>query len=340
MIDDPPVMGTLIIAEAGVNHNGDLELARRLIDAAADAGANVVKFQTFRADGLATRTAAKARYQSVATGASEGQLAMLQRLELDRATHIELIAHCRRRGIGFLSTAFDAASLELLLDLGATCFKIPTVEVNNLPKLLQVGSYGKPLLVSSGMSTLADIEAALDILERAGTPRERITVLQCSTAYPTPVGDVNLRAMLTIRAAFGVAVGYSDHTEGYEVALAAVALGASVLEKHMTLSRGLPGPDHAASLEPDELSALVRGVRNIELALGDGIKRPALSEVDNLRLVRKSIVARLPIAAGELFSPANLTTKRPGTGISPMRWDEVIGRPAPRAFATDELVEL
>lgn len=333
-------MRTLIIAEAGVNHNGELTLARRLIDAAADAGADLVKFQTFSADRLVTADACKADYQVEATGAGESQHAMIRRLELTPDMHEALIAHCKLRGIGFFSTAFDVESIDLLVRLGQNRFKIPSGEITNLPYLRHVGRYGKPVILSTGMASMGEIEAAVDMLEQAGTPRNRVTILHCNTEYPTPMSDVNLRAMLSIRDAFGVAVGYSDHTKGIEVPIAAVALGATVIEKHFTLDRTLPGPDHKASLEPGELKAMVTAIRNIEQALGDGIKRPSASEAKNKAVARKSLVAALPIRAGECFSAANLTVKRPGTGVSPMRWDDVIGRKALRDFSHDELIEL
>jgi N,N'-diacetyllegionaminate synthase len=330
----------LVIAEAGVNHNGDLSIARRLIDAAAQAGADLVKFQTFGADRLATGHAPKADYQSANTDQNESQVAMLRRLELDRSMHESLITHCRARGVGFFSTGFDIQSVELLVELGAERFKIPSGEITNLPYLRHVGGYGKPIILSSGMATLGEIEAAIDVLEASGTPRGRITVLHCTTEYPAPMTDVNLRAMLTIRDAFGVAVGYSDHTVGIEVAIAAAALGATVIEKHFTLDRTLPGPDHKASLEPAELEAMISAIRNIEQALGDGVKRPSAGEALNKPAARKSVVAARDIRAGEAFSAANLAAKRPGTGVSPMRWDEVVGRKAGRDFAADELIEL
>lgn len=333
-------MNTVIIAEAGVNHNGDLQLAHRLIDVAAAAGADRVKFQTFSADRLVTNRAAKAPYQVRATGDHESQHAMLRRLELSRESHVELIDHCRMRGIEFFSTGFDAASVDVLVELGATSFKIPSGEITNLPYLRHVGRHGKPVILSTGMATLGEIEAALTLLEQSGTRRDQITVLHCTTEYPAPMAEVNLRAMLAIREAFGVAVGYSDHTPGIEVATAAVALGAAVIEKHFTLDRTLPGPDHKASLEPAELSAMVKAIRNIELALGDGIKRPTESEAKNKPIARKSLVAAQAIRAGEVFSEANLTVKRPGSGVSPMCWDRVLGRKAPRDFAADELIEL
>ncbi|OGO25260.1 MAG: N-acetylneuraminate synthase [Chloroflexi bacterium RBG_16_52_11] len=333
-------MRTLIIAEAGVNHNGDIALAYNLIDVAADAGADIVKFQTFTAEKVVTANAGKAHYQSQRTDAGESQHAMLRRLELTRDMHEALIAHCNLRGIIFFSTGFDPDSVDLLLELGLDCFKIPSGEITNLPYLRHVGRYGRSVILSTGMATLSEVEVALDVLGQAGTPRERITVLHCNTEYPTPMADVNLRAMLTMRDAFGVAVGYSDHTPGIEVPIAAVALGATVIEKHFTLDRHLPGPDHKASLEPDELKAMVIAIRNIEQAMGDGIKRPSPSEAKNMPIVRKSLVAACAIRAGEVFSETNLAVKRPGTGLSPMRWDEALGRKAPRDFVADELIEL
>jgi N,N'-diacetyllegionaminate synthase len=329
---------TLVIAEAGVNHNGSLDLACQLIDIAADAGADLVKFQTFSASRQTTRTARKADYQSVATGADETQQAMLQRLELSEDAHRLLIAHCATRGIGFFSTGFDTECIDLLVGLGMDRFKIPSGEITNLPYLRHVGRLCRPVILSTGMATLGEIDAAITVLEQAGTPRTQITVLHCNTDYPTPMDEVNLRAMCSIAQVFGVRVGYSDHTTGIEVPIAAVALGACVIEKHFTVSRQLPGPDHSASLEPAELKAMVSAIRNIERALGDGVKRPTPGELKNRPIARKSLVARQPIAAGEAYSADNLTAKRPGTGISPMRWDEVIGLPAPRAVAADELI--
>ena len=333
-------MKTLIIAEAGVNHNGDLEMARRLVDAAAAAGADYVKFQTFRAERLVTRSAVQAEYQTRNTGLSESQFEMLRRLELDEAMHDALIASCREREIGFFSTAFDVESLDYLMGLGMALVKIPSGEITNLPYLRRAGSVGVPVILSTGMATLGEIEAALDVLQAAGTPRASITVLHCSTEYPTPMAEVNLRAMLTIRDAFGVAVGYSDHTEGIEIATAAVAMGASVIEKHFTLDRDLPGPDHKASLEPGELAAMVAAIRNVERAFGDGIKRPCPSEMKNRPIARKSLVAARAIRAGEVFCADNLAVKRPGIGISPMCMDAVIGCIARRDFAADEVIAL
>lgn len=330
---------TLIIAEAGVNHNGDMDMAIALIDAAADAGADLVKFQTFSAERLVTRTAPKAGYQAQATGSDEGQFEMLKRLELSPAMHRTLIAHCKQRGIGFFSTAFDADSVDLLVELGQTLFKIPSGEITNLPYLRQIARHAQEVILSTGMATLADIDDALAALEAAGISRQQMTVLHCTTEYPTPMAEVNLRAMNTIADAFGVKPGYSDHTQGIEVAIAAVALGARVIEKHFTLDRSLPGPDHQASLEPQELKAMVSAIRHIETALGDGIKRPTASESRNRGVARKSIVAAVPIRAGETLRAEMLTVKRPGGGISPMRWDEVIGRSARRDYQPDEPIE-
>ncbi len=331
---------TLIIAEAGVNHNGDLKLAKQLIDAAAEAGADIVKFQTFNADRLVTRTALKADYQNQTTDSKESHYEMLRRLELTNTMHKELIAHCAARNIEFFSTGFDIESVDLLVSLGQNHFKIPSGEITNLPYLRHVSRLGKPIILSTGMATLGEIEEAIDVLEQAGTTRTNMTILHCTTEYPAPMAEVNLRAMQSMQAAFGVAVGYSDHTAGIEVAIAAVGLGATVIEKHFTLDRNLPGPDHKASLEPDELKAMVSAIRNIEIALGDGIKRLTPSEARNKPVARKSLVASKAIKAGEVLSTENITTKRPGTGISPMNWDAVMGRKAVRDFVVDELIEL
>jgi len=334
-------MKTLIIAEAGVNHNGDMALAKELIAAAAAAGADLVKFQTFIAANIISQSAPKAEYQKGATDPQESQQEMVRKLELTRENHLELIAECQKQGIGFFSTAFDQDSIDLLEELGGSdVVKVPSGELTNLPYLRYLTRHGKRVLLSTGMADLGEIEAAINVVEQAGTPRDKITVLHCTTEYPTPMEDVNLRAMVNIGTAFGVSVGYSDHTPGIEVPIAAVALGATVIEKHFTLDRTLPGPDHRASLEPDELKAMVQGIRNIEKALGDGIKRPSPSELKNKPIARKSLVAARPIKAGEAFTEDNLMAKRPGTGISPMQWDEVIGRTAPRDFSEDELIEL
>jgi N,N'-diacetyllegionaminate synthase len=333
-------MSVLIIAEAGVNHNGDMGLAKRLVDVAAEAGADLVKFQTFNADRLVTAYAGKAEYQIRTTAETETQRAMLHRLELTPSMHLELQSYCAEKNIGFFSTGFDIESVDYLRNIGFQRFKIPSGEITNLPYLRHVGALGGEIILSTGMASLEEVMAAVDVLEAAGTDPARLVVLHCTTEYPAPMQEVNLRAMQTIRRALGVRVGYSDHTIGIEASVAAVALGAVVIEKHFTLDRDLPGPDHQASLEPEELKALVRAIRNIETALGDGIKRPTLSEAKNIPIARKSIVASRGIDAGELFDERNLTTKRPGTGLSPMRWNEVIGLRASRKFAADELIEL
>jgi len=331
---------TLIIAEAGVNHNGDIELAKQLIAAANAAGADIVKFQTFQTSNLVTKTAEKASYQKGTTDADESQYAMICKLELCRADHEILIEECSRQGISFLSTAFDTDSFDMLVEMGLNQVKIPSGELTNLPLLRYMTRLGMPVMLSTGMATLGEIEVALEAIEQAGTPRHLVTVLHCTTEYPAPMVDVNLRAMVSMKSALGVEVGYSDHTPGIEIPVAAVALGARVVEKHFTLDRKLPGPDHQASLEPQELKAMVDAIRNVEVALGDGIKRPSASELRNMSIVRKSLVAIRAIRTGEPFSSDNVGTKRPGNGISPMRWDEVMGRPAPRDFCVDELIAL
>ena len=333
-------MKTLIIAEAGVNHNGDIELAKKLIACASEAGADLIKFQSFVTSKNITEHAPKAQYQNLSTDPSESQFEMVRKLELTREDHVALIRECGKYNIGFFSTAFDTESFDMLIELGLDQIKIPSGEITNLPLLRHIARSGKRVILSTGMATLGDIEATIDVLEQAGTPRSSITVLHCTTEYPTPMEEVNLRAMQSIQVTFGVAVGYSDHTQGIEVATAAVAMGATVIEKHFTLDRNLPGPDHQASLEPAELKAMVTAIRNIEVALGDGIKRPTPSETRNKPIARKSLVASQAIQAGDLFSAQNVTTKRPGIGISPMRWDEVIGQTALRNFAVDELIVL
>lgn len=334
-------MKTLIIAEAGVNHNGDMGLAKKLIFAAAEAGADIVKFQTFVARNIISRSAPKAEYQKGSTDPNETQQDMVSKFELSREDHVELIKECHEQGIKFFSTAFDIESINLLEGLGCDdLVKVPSGELTNLPYLRHLTRHGKHVLLSTGMANLGEIEAAINVVEQVGTPRNNITVLHCTTEYPAPMEDVNLRAMVNIGQALGVKIGYSDHTPGIEVPVAAVALGATVIEKHFTLDCSLPGPDHRASLEPDELKAMVRSIRNIEKALGDGIKRPGVSELKNRPIARKSLVAARYIKSGERFTEDNLIAKRPGTGISPMRWDEVIGRIAPRDFSEDELIEL
>ena len=332
-------MKTMIIAEAGVNHNGELELAKKLIQVAAKSGADFVKFQTFNADRLVTKKVRKAHYQMQNSESSESQFEMLRRLELSEIMHRELIEESRDQGIGFISTAFDIESANMLLSFGQDIFKIPSGEITNLPYLRHIGGFGKRVILSTGMSTLEEVKNALEVLESAGIPKSQITVLHCASAYPAPVIDVNLLAMRTIKESLNVEVGYSDHTLGIEVSIAAVALGATVIEKHFTLDRNLPGPDHKASLEPDELNSMVAQIRNIEKALGDGVKRPMPSELENLELARRSIVAKCSIREGEIFSELNLSTKRPGTGISPMEWDRLIGSEATRNFDEDELID-
>jgi len=331
---------TFIIAEAGVNHNGSLGIAKKMIDAASGAGADAVKFQTFKAEDVISKYAPKADYQKKSTDKNETQLEMVRKLELDGKTHEVLLEHCEGRKIIFLSTPFDLASINLLSRLNLKIFKIPSGEITNFPYLRKIGSLKKKIILSTGMADLGEIEDALNVLIQAGTGREHITVLHCNTAYPTPKGDVNLRAMLSIREAFKVNVGYSDHTLGIEVPIAAAALGAGVIEKHFTLDKKMEGPDHKASLEPDELKAMVKAIRNIEKALGDGVKRPSFSELKNKAIARKSIMASRNIKIGEILSERNITAKRPGTGISPMLWDKVIGKAAKRNFVVDDLIEL
>jgi len=331
---------TIIIAEAGVNHNGTMESAKRLIDVAAKAGADYVKFQTFKAETLVTRTAEKAEYQQGLTGADETQFEMIKKLELDKESHEELMVHCEQKGINFLSTAFDHDSIELLAKLDIAFYKIPSGEITNLPYLRHIGGMGKPIIMSTGMSTLNEVSDALNILVEAGAKKDKITILHCNTEYPTLMKDVNLKAMLTIRDELVVKVGYSDHTLGIEVPIAAVAMGATVIEKHFTLDRTLPGPDHAASLEPDELNAMVTAIRNIEKAMGNGVKKSSPSEIKNMPIVRKSIVAKKIINKGELFSEYNLTVKRPGTGISPMQWDGIMNQKSKKYFNMDDLIEI
>ena len=330
---------TLIIAEAGVNHNGDVKLAKQLIDAAVDSGADYVKFQTFSADRIVTKSADKAEYQKQSSDSSESQFEMLKRLELSVEMHLELIEHCKHKSIKFLSTGFDIQSVDLLVGLGLNLVKIPSGEITNLPLLRHIGSLDLPVILSSGMSTMKEIGDALLILEQTGLPRAQITVLHCTTEYPTPMDEVNLRAMNSIRKTLGVAVGYSDHTLGIEVSVAAVALGASVIEKHFTIDRSLPGPDHKASSEPVELVAMVKAIRNIEVALGSDVKEPTMSEIKNAHIARKSILASQKIEKGEILSTVNLVVKRPGNGMSPMLWDRLIGQVATRTYLPDEMIE-
>lgn len=351
-----------IIAEAGVNHNGSVDLAHRLVDAAADAGVDAVKFQTFRAEKLASAAAPKAAYQARETGKSQSQLEMLRALELSESAHRELLQHCAERGIEFMSSPFDMDSLAFLVSLGVRQVKLGSGELTNAPMLLAVAETGLPLILSTGMSTLAEVEAALGVLafgymrgetrpsrqefsaawaSIAGRTavREKVTLLHCTTEYPAPGDQINLRAMLTLNSAFDITCGYSDHTDGIVVSTAAVALGASVIEKHFTLDRSLPGPDHKASLEPETMRLLVAGVREVEAAMGDGVKVPVAVELPNRLVARKSLVAARDIREGEIFSTENMTLKRPGGGVSPMDYWEWLGRSARRSFAKDETID-
>ena len=329
-----------IIAEAGVNHNGSIDLALRMIDTAKKAGANAVKFQSFKAENLASRFAPRAKYQIQNTGSKDNQLKMLKELEIDLKAHEKLMTHCRERKIEFLSSPFDLGSIDLLESLGVKTFKIPSGEITNLPYLRKIGALKKKVILSSGMSEIQEIDEALKVLTTQGTALNDISVLHCNTEYPTPYSDVNLKAMQTIKNEFSVKVGYSDHTQGIEVAIAAVALGAHIIEKHFTLDKNMLGPDHNASLDPHELKEMVKAIRNIEEALGSGEKRPSPSERKNIEVARKSIVARSSILKGEVFSSKNLAVKRPGTGVSPMKWDLVLGQKAIRDFDLDEEIEL
>ncbi len=332
---------TIIIAEAGVNHNGAIELAKQLIDAAVSAGVDYVKFQTFNAAKLVTKHAKKAEYQQKNIGIEDdSQYRMLKKLELSVEHHYELIAYCKQKNIQFLSTAFDMESIEFLSSLHPDLWKIPSGEITNYPYLKRVAEENKPVILSTGMSTIDDIQAAINVLVKYGVNKQQITVLHCNTQYPTPMEDVNLLAMQTIAKEIGVKIGYSDHTLGIEVPIAAVALGATVIEKHFTLDRNMEGPDHKASLEPQELKTMVDTIRNVEKALGSSEKIVSASESENINIARKSIVATKFIAKGEIFTEENLTVKRPGSGISPMKWEEVIGEVAVRNFEEDELIEL
>lgn len=355
--------GIFIIAEAGVNHNGSLDLAKKLVDAAFESGADAVKFQTFKAEKLAARSAPRAEYQKEATGKDGSQFEMLKSLELGQDDFAALAGHCLDTGIEFMSTPFDRESLALLLDIGVSRLKVSSGEVANAPLLLDMAASGLPIILSTGMCSLGEVEAALGVLafgllkrdekpsrsafERAflssqgrDALREKITLLHCTTQYPCPFEEVNLLAMDTLAKAFGLRAGYSDHTPGIAVSIAAAARGAVVLEKHLTLDKGLPGPDHGASLEPDEFAAMVKAVREVEMALGSGVKKAGPSELMNRAVVRKSIVAAVKIRKGETFTEENLAVKRPGTGISPMRLYEVLGRKAVRDFGPDEVIEL
>lgn len=333
---------TLIIAEAGVNHNGNISLAKELIDVAVQAGVDYVKFQTFKAEKLVSKQAKKADYQITNTNdEAESQLEMLKKLELSEEDHHLLVNYCNEKGIRFFSTAFDLDSLQYLADIGLTIVKIPSGEITNLPYLRVASKLFKEVIISSGMANLQEIKEAIQVFLNSGLSLDNITVLHCTTEYPTPMEEVNLKAMKTIADTFGVNIGYSDHTEGIEVPVAAVALGATVIEKHFTLDKNMEGPDHKASINPAELVSMVKAIRNIEKAMsGNGTKIPAPSEQKNIAIARKSIIAKQNIKAGMLFSEENITAKRPGLGLSPMLWDHVIGQKAKRDFFTDELIEL
>jgi len=333
---------TIIIAEAGVNHNGDLNKAFQLVDAAVSAGVDYVKFQTFKAEKLVAKSARKADYQIQNTGNSEdSQLDMLKKLELSHNDHEQLIQYCYEKKISFFSTAFDLDSLQYLKDIGLELVKIPSGEITNLPYLRKAAQLFNRVILSTGMSTLEDIRLAVEVFTLEGINKENITILHCNTEYPTPMSDVNLKAMLHIGSTFETAIGYSDHTLGIEVPIAAVAMGAQIIEKHFTLDKRMEGPDHAASLEPHELKAMVSAIRNIEQAIaGSALKEPSPSESKNMAIARKSIVAKTKILKGDIFTDNNLTVKRPGTGISPMRWDEIVGLAATQDYEEDDLISL
>lgn len=335
-------MHTLIIAEAGVNHNGSLDIAKQLIDKAVEADVDIIKFQTFKAEKLVSKSAKQADYQkkNIGSTADDNQLNMLKKLELSHEDHEALIQYCKQKGIRFFSTAFDMESIDYLHSLNLGLWKIPSGEITNYPYIKKIAQYHEPVILSTGMCEMEDISAAMNVLLESGVQRDQITILHCNTEYPTPFEDVNLLAMQQIKEDFQVKVGYSDHTKGIEVPIAAVALGACVIEKHFTLDRNMEGPDHQASLEPDELKAMVAAIRNIEKALGSGKKIVSESERKNIAIARKSIVAACPIKKGEVFTEENLTVKRPGIGISPMRWKEVIGTKAIKDFEEEELIAL
>jgi len=331
-------MSVFIIAEVGVNHNGSIDLAYKLIDIAVESGADAVKFQTFKAENVVSKNAQKAEYQKQTTDLSESQFDMIKKFELDIDAHKDLIAYCQEKNIMFLSTPFDHDSIDMLDNLGISVIKIPSGEITNLPYLRHIGLLDKKVILSTGMSRLDEVKDALNILINSGTKKENITILHANTMYPTPMEDVNLNAMITIQEEFDISVGYSDHTLGIEVDIAAVAMGASIIEKHFTLDKAMEGPDHKASLEPEELKAMVSAIRNIEKALGSNEKILSPSEEVNINIVRKSIVASCPIRKGELLSEKNISTKRPGTGISPMKWDEIIGVVATKDYQADETI--
>lgn len=331
-------MSVFIIAEAGVNHNGSIELAKRLIDIASSSGADAIKFQSFKAKNLLTKLAKKANYQIENTNKQESQYDMIKKLELDFNAHKELISYCKKKKIIFLSSPFDTESIELLNDLNLEIFKIPSGEITNYPYLKKIGELNKKIILSTGMSKISEIQEALTVLINSGSKKENITVLHANTEYPTPMKDVNLRAMVLIGKKLDIEFGYSDHTLGIEVAIAAVSLGAKCIEKHFTSDTQLEGPDHKASLDPNQLKAMISSIRNVELALGEDIKRPSESEMKNIQIVRKSIVAKTQIKKGDILTEKNITTKRPGSGLSPMRWEELIGTTAEKDYMEDDFI--
>ena len=331
-------MSTFIIAEAGVNHNGSIDIARQLIDVASESGADAVKFQTFKAENLVSINAKKAQYQEKNTDLKETQFEIIKKLELNTEAYESLISHCQSKNIMFLSSPFDIDSIKLLDNLGMEIFKIPSGEITNLPYLRYLGKLNKQIILSTGMSNIDEIKDAIEILLEEGTPKEKITLLHANTMYPTPMEDVNLNAMLTIGRTFDITYGYSDHTLGIEVDIAAVAMGAKCIEKHFTLDKSMKGPDHEASLEPDELKSMIKAIRNIELALGSYEKKPSNSEKANINIARKSIVAKTQISKGDVLNEENLAIKRPGHGISPMKWEEVLGMKATKNYIEDELI--
>jgi N,N'-diacetyllegionaminate synthase len=333
-------MKTIIIAEAGVNHNGSIKIAKEMVKAASEAGADYIKFQTFVTGNLVSKDAGQAEYQKKNLGTESSQFEMLKSLELSENDHYEIIESCNRNKIAFFSTAFDLESIDLLIRLQIPLWKIPSGEITNLPYLRKIGSLKSKVIISTGMATLGEIEAAIAVLEVSGTKRDQITVLHCTTEYPAPLDEVNLKAMVTIGEAFKIRFGYSDHTEGIEIPMAAVAMGATIIEKHFTLDRNMQGPDHKASLEPLALKKMIEGIRNIERALGNGIKIPSPGEIKNKVAARKSIVAAKHISKGEVLSGENLTVKRPGDGLSPMLWDQLTGTRSNRAYEKDQQIEL
>ena len=331
-------MRVFIIAEAGVNHNGSIDLAKKLVDVACSAGADAVKFQSFKAKNLATKHSQKANYQKETNINRETQFEMLKKLELDKKKHNELISYCEKKKIIFLSSPFDLESVDLLNDLGLEIFKIPSGEITNLPYLRYIGKLNKKIILSTGMSNMDEVKNAFDILINSGTKKNNITILHANTEYPTPMKDVNLRAMVSIGKELDIKFGYSDHTLGIEVDIAAVAMGATCIEKHFTLDKNMEGPDHKASLEPEQLKEMVRTIRNIEIALGDGVKKPSQSEIPNIEIARKSIVAKTIIKKGDVLNESNLAIKRPGGGLSPINWDKVLNTKAKKDYQEDELI--